>query len=94
LNLNSNGVKKCQLPHGRDYSDSLPAYSIVTGDSGGVIEANVYDFVVDQVQGRRSNFGFIILPAPEESGRIAEIAVNDQARLSDARLIIAYRNSR
>jgi len=49
---------------------------------------------MDQVAGRKSNFGFIVVPDPDSDCKIATMSANDGSRLSDAKLVIAYRKAR
>lgn len=76
---------------GGDYNDSLPSAAIATQQNEGNIRANVYDSIVDQVAGRKSNFGFIVIPDAESECRVATMTANDSAKRSTAKLIIAYR---
>lgn len=79
---------------GGDYNDSLPSPALASEQNGGKISALVTDFVVNQVAGRATNFGFIVVPDPESECRIAEMTANDAGRLSNAKLVIAYRQGR
>lgn len=79
---------------GGDFSDSLPSHAIATERNGGHVKLNVYDIVQDQIAGRRPNFGFIVIPSTGEQVRLSRVEANDAAKLSDAKLVIAYRDRR
>lgn len=49
---------------GGDFIDSLASPAVANRLTGGKISANVCDAVLDQIKGRRSNFGFILVPEP------------------------------
>lgn len=79
---------------GGDYSDSLPSPAVASASSGGKISANVYDAIQAQIAGLASNFGFIVVPDRNSGCRITAMTPNDNARLADAKLVIAYRTAR
>lgn len=79
---------------GGDFIDSLASPAVANRLTGGKISANVCDAVLDQIKGRRSNFGFILVPERHSGCAISEVATNDVLRRTDARLIIAFRNAR
>jgi hypothetical protein len=79
---------------GGDFDEDLPSTTIVTEKNDGKISADVYLSVRDQIAGKRSNFGFILVPVESEDAQLSSIQANDVTKLADAKLIIAYRNQR
>jgi hypothetical protein len=79
---------------GGDFDDGLPSPAIITDRNGGKISADVYFAILDQISGKSDHFGFIVIPEEDTEARISSITPNAEAKLADAKLIIAYRERR
>lgn len=76
------------------YDADVTSPAIVTAENEGVISADVYLQIRDQVFGDVSNFGFIVVPAVDAVTAVEAIEANASDKLMDAKLIIAYRTRR
>lgn len=79
---------------GGDFADSIVAPALVTERNEGKITGDVYQTVLDQIAGKVSNFGFIVVPEVTTEAQLTSATANDAKLKAAARLIIAYRKQR
>jgi len=79
---------------GGDYDMDVSSPAILTARNDYQVVADVYELILAQIAGERTDNGFIVVPEASEDGKLATVSANNVTSLSKAKLIIAYRNRR
>lgn len=79
---------------GGDFVGTSESPGLITERNEGIVRLDVSNAVKDQIAGRASNFGFVIVPREGADRTINAISANDVVTLSLAELVIAYREKR